>query len=168
MHRRAKAWSLWISLAIVLAGVATAAVSFVAHRRAHSPRTDASLHLPIDDLRSHAEESRLLVRIARADELTPTFTREHARQLAQRVHAALDDLPKPADASKPGPDSVAAAVAANDARRARRSGENVERALQRLAAAPRPNEELDAVEPVFTAAARELGFLDTATQEPSK
>jgi hypothetical protein len=168
MHRRAKAWSLWISAAIVLAGVATAAVSFVGQRRPHSARTDPALHLPIGDLRSHAEEGRLLVRIARADELTPTFTREHARQLARRVQAALDDLPKPADASKPGIDAANAATAANDARRARRSGENVQRALQRIVAAPRPADELDAAEPVFAAAARELGFLDTATQEQRK
>jgi len=168
MHRRAKGWSLWISAAIVLAGAAATAISIVGHRRAHSPRTDAHLHLPIGDLRSQAEEGRLLVRIARADELTPTFTREHARQLARRVRAALDGLPAPADASKPGTDAAIAAAAANDARRARRAGENVERALQRMAAAPRPADELDVADPVFAAAARELGFLDTATREPAK
>ena len=89
MHRRAKGWSLWISAAIVLSGAAAAAVSIVGHRRAHSPRTDAHLHLPIGDLRSQAEEGRLLVRIARADELTPTFTAASCCALFGRRHARV-------------------------------------------------------------------------------
>ena len=165
MHRRAKAWSVWIAAAIVLAGLAGAAVSFAAHRRAHSPRADPALRLSIADLRSNAEEGALIVRIARAGRLTPTFTREHARQLARRVQSALDELPRPVEAA---PTTRDAAAAANDARRARRSGENVQRALQRLAEAAHPADALDATEPVFAAAARELGFLDAATQVAPK
>ena len=91
-------------------------------------------------------------------------TMAQARDVIQRLADAAKQ-----DASKP--DAAAAAVAAaaaNDARRARRSGENVQRALERIAAAPRPADELDAVDPVFAAAARELGFLDASTQEPPK
>jgi hypothetical protein len=187
MHRRAKAWALWLSSAIALAIVATAATALIRERAARSPRTAASLHLPIDDLRSHAEEARLLARLARERELDATFTRQHARQLGKRVEAALRELQNPGTAGPapakpapapsrpaglgakpPGADPATAAqvaAAANDARRARRLGDNLARALQRLGDAPRPAAELDAVEPIFAASARELGYLATATQE---
>jgi hypothetical protein len=229
MHRRAQAWGLWLVSAIVVAMAAGAVVHAVQQRRARMPLTAPTLHLPIDELRSQAEEGRVLVRLARDGELGATFTRQHARQLAQRVQAAADQLPRPDDLLKQADDAKAraaarpselarppaaatggvfarllaalkagrssrgggqappvtaadspaaraasaaateaaqAAAAANEARRARRAADNAQRALQRLADAAQPSSEFDVAEPVLGAAARELGFLASATEVP--
>jgi hypothetical protein len=235
MHRRAQAWGLWLASAIVVAMAAATGVHAVQQRGARSPLTSPALHRPIDELRSQAEAGRVLVRLARAGELTASFTRQHAHQLEQRVQSAADELPRAQDllqqaadakaraddarahatlrpsdvagpaaaakgglfarllaalkpggsrrngqasaaaaaasaaalaASAAGTESAQAAAAANEARRARRVADNVGRALQRLADAPQPANELDAVEPVLAAGARELGFLASATETP--
>jgi hypothetical protein len=235
MHRRAQAWGLWLAPAIVVAIAAAALAHALQQRSARSPLTSPALHLPIDELRGHAQEGRVLVHLAREGELTATFVRQHARQLAQRVQSAHDELPqaedllkqaaeakvhadeararatpRPGEGAGPGPtakagvvarllaalrpwgsrtngqassaaaaasaaalaasaagtESAQAMAAANEARRARRAADNLGRALQRLAEAPQPWNELDVVEPVLAAGARELGFLASATETP--
>jgi hypothetical protein len=88
MHKQGKLWGLWLAPAIGGLVVLSAVYAEVGK---DSSSARVALLLDIEELHSQVAESRLLAERGARGELTGPFVREHARQLARHMRAALAD-----------------------------------------------------------------------------
>lgn len=155
MHKQGKLWGLWLVPAIgglvVLSGVQVAA-------NRESSNRQKELSIALQQLRSQVAEAGVLAERARHDDLTSTFTREHASQLARHLRASLAEVrEKGAKADQP-------AVAEH----ATRLGAEASTSLQRVAESADAPATLGDVAAQMAGTARELTRLDAGLRKPSR
>ena len=88
--RLSRSSAAWIQGATLIAAVA--AITAVVAWEAREPFDRETLKIEVEQLQSHAAETGELVRNANAQRLAPVFTRAHANQLAEKVHAVQSSL----------------------------------------------------------------------------
>ncbi|HWW74135.1 MAG TPA: hypothetical protein VNZ44_01995, partial [Pyrinomonadaceae bacterium] len=83
MHKRARSWSSWLGVAVLLAGLAAGAFAFAS---ASGGAGDVeSLKNDVSELKSRAGVGRLLAEQALAGNVTDTFVRAQSEQIRKGV-----------------------------------------------------------------------------------
>jgi paraquat-inducible protein B len=85
MHKRARSWGNWLTLAIILSAVIGAA--FWIGRAEEKPSGREELKIEVAELRSQAGVGQLLAEQAANGKVTSVFLREQASQLQKNVEA---------------------------------------------------------------------------------
>jgi hypothetical protein len=89
MQKRARSWSGWLWLAVVVAAVGAAAWVAVTSKK---PSGSANLKIEVAALRSQAAVGQLLAEQAAAGNLTSTFLKEQSSQIQKNVEATHKHL----------------------------------------------------------------------------
>ena len=84
MQKRARSWSSWLWLAVVVAAVGAAAWVVATSKK---PSGRANLKIEVAALRSQAAVGQLLAEQAAAGNLTSTFLKEQSSQIQKNVEA---------------------------------------------------------------------------------
>jgi hypothetical protein len=88
--RKPSTRAAWLQTVMLGASILCIATALVV--RTQRPFDRATLAIQVDTLHSLAAESTLLAHAAEADQLAPSFVRQHVRQLLDKVDATTDTL----------------------------------------------------------------------------
>ncbi len=90
MHKRARSWSSWLALAILLLIVGAGAATFAGSQQSQSDKH--SLKNEVSTLKSQAGTGRLVAERALAGGLTRTYVEAQSEQMSKGVEKTIPEL----------------------------------------------------------------------------